>query len=686
MTDLGAVDNRNGSAVPLRAPVLNGAAEDQAGAAYSLRESADLDALIAEAAKLDADYLFDAADEMMRGAIAMFPQNVSIAVQYTKMALRRGDWHGALDRAEAMRERFADEAEGYSDGLEALRELCRVDDANALLKRAVERFGDEPWLLRNAALLAETRDDASGAEECWEKLRARFPDRADSWTQKAGFYRRCGRLEAADDLLRAALVRFPSDPSVYIASGQVAGELRDWQEADRRLEAAFAQFPNNAHIALNHALVPIGTPVWKNKNFDVALARLEALQRKFPDFGPAHEARIRLNRIRGKLDDAAKLAEDLLDQAPHHAGIGLEYARVLDRQNQRDKAIAWLSGLVRQFPNAVEVYAELAAALSRAGRWDEAEAICEKAIARFRFRRGPLVEYANIAMRREAWSEALKRWREALRLLPAEAEIRKGVATSRLALAAEIEANGGDHSLIETPQSEDRGSISDLLMKFENLGAPVWGCEFGFVQRKFGAEPISLLRWAGVNTHRLIEALETRFEGVGSPKQTILHLPVDSQMDYHTRDTRYWIELHTFVYRGDMPEEKLLAQCCPRIRYLRRKLIEDLESGSKIFIFRPGVPIPDAEQLDHLHRAMRSYGDNTLLYVLCDDPDHRPGTVEIVKPGLMVGYLSRLSWSPQTGVGTPDFSCWVRLCAEAYRLHGSADRDHSESAMEWASN
>jgi hypothetical protein len=224
---------------------------------------------------------------------------------------------------------------------------------------------------------------------------------------------------------------------------------------------------------------------------------------------------------------------------------------------------------------------------------------------------------------------------------------------------------------VELPEGEDQSPVSDLLMKFENLGAPIWGCEFAFVQRKFGAEPVSLMRWAGVNTPRLIEALESRFEGVGTLEQTKLNAPADTQMDYHTRDTRFGIDLHTFVHRGQMSEDKLLQQSCTRIQYLRRKLIGDLESGSKVFVFRPGAQVSD-EQLDRLHKAMRSYGDNTLLYVVCGDPNGRAGAVEIAKPGLLIGHLGKLAWSPQAGVGTPDFASWIRICNEAYRVHSAS--------------
>jgi len=666
MTDIDIVD-----LPPNVSARANGAANVLTPSRVALAD-ATRDELIKEADRLDADYAFDEADEIIRETIASFPEDASIVAKYVKMALQRGDWHGALDRAKEMRRRFPDEAAGYSGALDALRELRRIDEANALAQEAAGKFANDLWPLRNAALLAETCEDMNAAEAIWDALSDKFPDSADVMLQNAGFYRRCGRLERADELLRSATDRFPSDASLHVAFAQVAGEALDWPEAERRWHAARARFPNNATIALQQALLPVGTPVWKKKNFDEALARLEQVQQRFPEFGPAQEARVRLLRVRGKHDEAAAAAEMLTRQLPHYAGTWLEYARVLASQGKRGQAIACLADLIERLPNTVQAYVDLAAALSRDGQRDEAETVCRRAISRFRFHRGPLIEYANIAVHREAWQEALNRWREALRLLPSEPEIRKGIAATRLALAAAGDANGDDAPL-EIPPDEDQGSLADLLMKFESLGAPAWGCEFGFVQRKFGAEPISLLRWAGINTLRLIEALECRFEGVGEPQQTKLHAPADLRMDYHTRDTRFGVELHTFVHRGQMSEEKVLEQCCLRIRYLKKKLIEDLESGGKIFIFRPGDPIPTQEQVDRLYAAMRSYGNNTLLYVICGDEIHRPGTVEIVKPGLMIGYFSKLSWSPETGVGTPDFAGWIRICSEAYRLRGASN-------------
>ncbi len=412
----------------------------------SLQSGADPEALMNKASQLDANCQFDEADEVMRAAMVSFPKNGSIFAKYTKMAWQRGDWHGTVERAAEMRARFPNNPIGYSEALEALRELNRIDEASAFQKEAAAKFPNEPWPLRSSATLAEAQQDVPTAEKYWQDLHERFSDRSDAWLQRVGFYRRCGRLEAADELIRKAMDRFPNEPRVHLLFSQVAFDFGDWTEAAKRYSVARELFPNNSIVALQHALLPTSMPVWKLKNFDETLARLEKVQQQFPDFAPAPAARIRMQRFRGNLDEAAALAVELINQSPEQSSTRLEYSRVLVLQGHKDQAIACLRDLIRRMPNTLEAYVELAAALSRVGRQDEAENICETAISLFRFRRGPLIEYANIAMRREDWHKAVDRWREAMRLLPADTEIRKGLASARLALAAEIETKGGDVS------------------------------------------------------------------------------------------------------------------------------------------------------------------------------------------------------------------------------------------------
>jgi hypothetical protein len=54
-------------------------------------------------------------------------------------------------------------------------------------------------------------------------------------------------------------------------------------------------------------------------------------------------------------------------------------------------------------------------------------------------------------------------------------------------------------------------SDRELVIQFESLGD---NCELGLVQRMAGAEPLGLLRFAGVPLRHLIRAMEARFEGM----------------------------------------------------------------------------------------------------------------------------------------------------------------------------
>ena len=66
---------------------------------------------------------------------------------------------------------------------------------------------------------------------------------------------------------------------------------------------------------------------------------------------------------------------------------------------------------------------------------------------------------------------------------------------------------------IEAPHRENT-SLADISWRIESLGSD---CLIGLVQRKFGAEPLGLLRFSTARMSALLPALETRFAGLGAP-------------------------------------------------------------------------------------------------------------------------------------------------------------------------
>lgn len=217
------------------------------------------------------------------------------------------------------------------------------------------------------------------------------------------------------------------------------------------------------------------------------------------------------------------------------------------------------------------------------------------------------------------------------------------------------------------PSAPDRAA---LLYRFESLGGGGHGCEFGLFQRECGAEPLSLLRFTDLDQYCLMAALETDLAGVGEPEYTTVFRPGEEPM-WWTMDTRYHMASGSSV-PVDVDLERATRLICQRQQFLRRKLIEDLRTGDKIFVYKNMfLNLPD-DECDRLHNAVRRYGASTLLYVRYEDEAHPNGTVERRPDGMMTGYIDRFWFSPdERNLGLPTES-WYAICARAAEIFDAA--------------
>jgi hypothetical protein len=202
-------------------------------------------------------------------------------------------------------------------------------------------------------------------------------------------------------------------------------------------------------------------------------------------------------------------------------------------------------------------------------------------------------------------------------------------------------------------------SNAALVTHFESLGR---GCEFGFLQRLVGAEPMGLLRFAGLHLDGLVQGLSTRFAGIAEPDNVRLSVT----------DSEYWVEVvnfgfhyHTEMFAGDIAPEHLHRLECRKLRMLAAKLIAELEGGTRIFVYQQRAPLP-APDLLRLRRALSAYGDVTLLRVLEADAAHQAGVVEIEDDRMMVGYLQ--SFARREAVHEPNVASWIAVCRAAHDL------------------
>jgi hypothetical protein len=214
-----------------------------------------------------------------------------------------------------------------------------------------------------------------------------------------------------------------------------------------------------------------------------------------------------------------------------------------------------------------------------------------------------------------------------------------------------------DHPASDAPLSD-----RDLVLQFESLGD---NCELGLVQRKVGAEPLGLFRFAGAPLRHVLRAMDARFAGMADPEYVRLQ---PENGEFMVRLTKYDFIYHADVKIGEAEPEALHRQQVRTVGFLVGKLIADLEAAEKIVVFRQNEPLSAIDLVD-LRIALAKFGPNTLLWVTEACAGHPPGSVDAIDQRFMVGYVPRLAARDNV----PDFDPvpWMTVLRRAWTLYAA---------------
>jgi hypothetical protein len=174
-----------------------------------------------------------------------------------------------------------------------------------------------------------------------------------------------------------------------------------------------------------------------------------------------------------------------------------------------------------------------------------------------------------------------------------------------------------------------------------------------------GTEPLGLLRFAGAPLPAILSALHARFEGIADPRRIRIQ---EENGEYMVKLTKYDFYYHAHVKTGDMTPEALHRQQCRTVGFLAEKLIGDLQTASKILVFRQNEPLPAGDLVD-LRIALLAYGPGVLLWVKEACPGHPPGTLDVADERLMIGYVRRLA--ERENVPALDLDSWLTVLRQA---------------------
>jgi tetratricopeptide (TPR) repeat protein len=569
----------------------------------------------------------DVAEARAAAAVEAFPAAAGIGIEWARIAAARADRPEAVRRWETVRARFPTNTTAVAGHAAALVAANRPDEADAVLRDGVARFPDRLDLASDYARLAQSRQDWAEVLRRWEEVRTRFPDRPAGYAGVAealGYLRRADEAEA---LLLEVASRFPTSRDILFALARAAHARQDWETAIARWEQVRAVLPD-AHtplVELSHTLI---------------------------------SAR--------RHDEADGLLKAALDRFPDQFDLMLQQASLALHQNNLVLSQERWSRLLQRFPNDARVLFGLAQVLITQGQYDAAAPLLDRFLALRPDHAQAMAERARVDLRRGDWRSALDRLLAASRRFPDNGAIDALITETKVAaMLADPdfvdEADLERAALVIASEVQSGGNearrLRSLMLTFESIGD---NCEFGLVQRYFGAEPISLLRWAGLSPGELTRGLQARFEGVGEAAQTILLVRGD---EYFTRDRRYRMPMHTFINPNEITYDELFPKLCARLKLMRRKLLEHLNGGHKILIYKCVEGLRD-EHIAQITAALGAYGPNRILFVRPADANHPAERVEQRGPDVAVGYISRLGHDPKIGWNI-DFRGWLRLCEQA---------------------
>jgi hypothetical protein len=213
----------------------------------------------------------------------------------------------------------------------------------------------------------------------------------------------------------------------------------------------------------------------------------------------------------------------------------------------------------------------------------------------------------------------------------------------------------------------------EALMNMQSLGI---NCEFGFLQRACGVEPLGLFRWTFAPLAPLVTALEEEFRGLLGKHAFNIELAEDSE--FVITDPVYGFRHHSFLFASQGATLAMVKRGeLLRVGMLTASLLEEMREARKLFVYHDAGQ-SSLTEVRRLLIALNRYGANTLLWLVGPAPGRRVGEVRLIEPGLIEGTVS--GFQPSVDTIVPDSvhrPSWLTVALSAYRLWRSLHRPHA---------
>jgi hypothetical protein len=206
---------------------------------------------------------------------------------------------------------------------------------------------------------------------------------------------------------------------------------------------------------------------------------------------------------------------------------------------------------------------------------------------------------------------------------------------------------------LEEQRINDKYDFKHIYNQFIPLGN---NCEFGFVQRQRGVEPLSLFRWTSINPQNLITLLGNKLSDYDAPDH--YSLAGNQDVEYILKESKYATASHTGVKRSDIAPDEFLKKLVNRQIFLKRKLLDELADGNKVFLYKSNDSMSQTMMTDIMEK-LTGLGAKRCIFVVRSDDKHPAGSINVMSDQIIIGHLS-------DNMPNIKYSEWDQIISAAY--------------------
>lgn len=292
------------------------------------------------------------AEQAFAAALKIDPQAVQALVGNGELFYRSGRYSEAVARYEAAIRADADSVPAKVGMAKTLLFLERAKDAKDLLKKLCETRPNEPlafyWLGRAEESLGNKKE-AEAAYANAIKVGGESPQTVEAFVALAQLLSSLGRADDANARLVEAASRFPGQPALHRARGEVALSAGNYDEAKKELEAALTREDD---ISTRFKL---GSVLRRMRLFEEAAKIFDAIAESDKDFPGLALERGMLFEETGQSDRASEMYAKALQSAPNDLDLKLRVGSTQVMAGHAKQAEPILREVHKAKPNSAEV-------------------------------------------------------------------------------------------------------------------------------------------------------------------------------------------------------------------------------------------------------------------------------------------------------------------------------------------